>query len=230
MSSQALPHGPFRVALTFDAEHPDRAHRPRRNDVTGQILDVLAERGATSTWFLQGRWVEAEPELARRVADEGHLVANHSFYHARLPLLTDDGLATDIRAAEDAIRAATGVDPRPWFRCPFAAGSDDPRVLGVLSRLGYRDVGADVILDDWEPDRTGPAILADALRFAGVVGDGAVILFHAWPGGTLDAMPELIDGLRERGGELVRIDELERFGAQPLADLPGEAASRRAGA
>jgi peptidoglycan/xylan/chitin deacetylase (PgdA/CDA1 family) len=204
----------FRVALTFDAEHPDRAHRPRRTDVTDGLLDVLGERGAASTWFLQGRWVEAEPELARRVANEGHLVGNHSFYHARLPLLTDDGLATDIRAAEEVIREMTKADPRPWFRCPFAAGADDPRVLRVLARLGYRDIGADVILDDWEPDRTGPAILVDALRLAGAVGDGAVILFHAWPGGTLDALPELIDGLRERGAELVRIDELERFSGE----------------
>ena len=123
------PALPFRVALTFDAEHPDRPHRP---GVTAGLLDVLAERGVPSTWFLQGRWVEAEPVLARRVADEGHLVGNHSFYHARMPLLTDDGLATDVREAEAVIRDATGVDPRPWFRCPFSAGDDDPRVLAAL--------------------------------------------------------------------------------------------------
>jgi peptidoglycan-N-acetylglucosamine deacetylase len=207
----------FRVALTLDAEHPDRPHRP---GVTAGLLDVLADRAVPTTWFLQGRWVEAEPVLARRVATDGHLVGNHSFYHARLPLLTDAGIAADIRAAEDVIRDVAGSDPRPWFRCPFSAGSDDPRVLGVVESLGYRDIGADVVLDEWEPDRTGPAIVVDGVRETVAVGDGAVVLLHAWPPGTLDALPDLIDGLRERGATFVRIDALERF-AEPAAAAPG---------
>jgi peptidoglycan-N-acetylglucosamine deacetylase len=200
----------FRVALTFDAEHPDRPYRP---GVASDLLDVMADRGVVSTWFLQGRWVESEPVLARRVADEGHLVGNHSFYHARMPLLTIDGLATDVRAAELAIRDATDVDPRPWFRCPFFAGSDDRRVLAALTALGYRDIPADVILDDWEPDRTGAAMTADALALTPAHGDGAVVLFHSWPPGTLDALPAIIDGLRDLGATFVRVDELERFAA-----------------
>ena len=201
---------PFRVALTFDAEHPDRPHRP---GVAAGILEVLAERHVPSTWFLQGRWVESAPELARRVVADGHLVGNHSFYHARLPLLTDAGLATDVREAERVIRETTGVDPRPWFRCPFSAGADDPRILAALGALGYRDIGADVVLEDWEPARTGPAMAADALCDVPAFGDGAVVLFHAWPPGTLDALPAIIDGLREQGASFVRIDALERFAA-----------------
>jgi peptidoglycan-N-acetylglucosamine deacetylase len=202
--------GLFRVALTFDAEHPDRPHRP---GVTAGILEVLAERQVPTTWFLQGRWVESAPELARQAAADGHLIGNHSFYHARLPLLTDDGLRTDIGDAERVIRETTGIDPQPWFRCPFMAGADDARVLGVVGALGYRDIGADVVLEDWEPERTGPLLAADALRETPRVGDGAVVLFHAWPPGTLDALPAIIDGLRERGAAFVRIDVLERFGA-----------------
>ena len=218
---------PFRVALTFDAEHPDRPHRA---GVTEAILDVLAARGVTSTWFLQGRWVESEPALARRVATDGHLVGNHSFYHARLPLLTDAGLATDVEAAERVIRDMVGIDPRPWFRCPFGAGADDERVLDGLARLGYRHIGEDVVLEDWEPHRTGPLLLADALRLAPAAGDPAVILFHAWPPGTLDALPGLIDGLQAMGARFVRIDELERFASGDGAALaPDEAASLPAG-
>jgi peptidoglycan/xylan/chitin deacetylase (PgdA/CDA1 family) len=215
----------LRVALTFDAEHPDRPNRP---GVTAGILDVLAGRGVTSTWFLQGRWVEAEPELARRVATDGHLVGNHSFYHARLPMLTDIGVAADIQAAARVIRDIVGVDPRPWFRCPFGAGADDERVLGILARLGYCQIGQDVVLEDWEPHRTGPVLAADALRLAPAAGDPAVILFHAWPSGTLDALPGLIDGLRALGARFVRIDELERF-ASPVRTSAGAAASIPAG-
>ena len=209
--AEVAPGGPFRVALTFDAEHPDRPNRP---GITEGLLDVLAAREVPTTWFLQGRWVEAEPELARRVAADGHLVGNHSFYHARLPLLTSDGIRTDVRSAERVIRETTGVEPAPWFRCPFGAGAGDRRVLGILTDLGYRDIGADVILEDWEPARTGAAMAADALRDAPLHGDGAVVLFHAWPPGTLDAVPLIVDGLRALGATFVRVDELERFAAQ----------------
>lgn len=212
----------FRVALTFDAEHPDRPHRA---GVTEGILDVLAGRSVPSTWFLQGRWVESQPEVARRVAADGHLVGNHSFYHARLPLLTDIGIASDVRAAERAIRDIVGVDPRPWFRCPFGAGSNDERVLGILDELGYRNIGQDVVLEDWEPHRTGPALTADALRAAPAAGDPAVILFHAWPSGTLDALPGLIDGLRAMGARFVRIDEIERSGSAAHAPSPAAVAA-----
>jgi len=211
---------PFRVALTFDAEHPDRPHRA---GVTGGILEVLAERHVPTTWFLQGRWVESAPELARQVVADGHLVGSHSFYHARLPLLTDDGLRTDIRDSERVIHEITGVDPRPWFRCPFSAGSDDPRVLAALAGLGYRHIGEDVVLEDWEPARTGPLLAADALRETPAVGDGAVVLFHAWPPGTLDALPAIIDGLRALGAAFVRIDALERFAT---VQAPSTAAAR----
>jgi peptidoglycan/xylan/chitin deacetylase (PgdA/CDA1 family) len=218
MSGQPTPGGPFRVALTFDAEHPDRPHRP---GVTAGIIELLAERHVPSTWFVQGRWVESAPELARQVAADGHLIGNHSFYHARRPLLTDDGLRTDVSESERVIRETIGIDPRPWFRCPFSAGSDDPRVLGILGELGYRDVGADVVLEDWEPARTGPLLSADALRETPVVGDGAVVLFHAWPPGTLDALPAIIDGLRDLGASFVRVDALERFAERP-AGQPAE--------
>jgi peptidoglycan/xylan/chitin deacetylase (PgdA/CDA1 family) len=201
---------PFRVALTFDAEHPDRLHRPGIGD---RILDVLAERDVATTWFLQGRWVEAHAATARRAATDGHLIGNHSFYHARLPLLTSAGVRTDVRASERVIREVVGVDPRPWFRCPFGAGAQDSRVLGVLAGLGYHDVGWDVALEDWEPHRTGEAMAADGLRLIPGAADPAVVLLHSWPTGTLDALPALIDGLRDVGGRFVRLDELEQDAA-----------------
>jgi peptidoglycan/xylan/chitin deacetylase (PgdA/CDA1 family) len=162
----------------------------------------------TSSWFLQGRWVEAHPATARRVAADGHLVGNHTFYHARLPLLTAAGLRTDVRSAERVIRDVVGVDPRPWFRSPFAAGARDRRIQALLAQLGYREIRQDVVLDDWEPERAGAVMAADALRLVPDAGDPAVVLFHAWPPGTLEALPAIIDGLRQQGARFVRVDDL----------------------
>ena len=74
-----------RVALTIDTEHPDRPARPGNVE---RILDTLAATGTRATFFVQGRWAEAYPGLARRIAAEGHLVGNHGRAHVSLRLLS----------------------------------------------------------------------------------------------------------------------------------------------
>jgi peptidoglycan/xylan/chitin deacetylase (PgdA/CDA1 family) len=199
--------GSPRVALTFDAEHPDRPWCPPGN--AERILDALVAGGVRATFFVQGRWALAEPELAARIRDDGHLIGNHSHYHARMPLLADDGLRSDIADAQVAIETATGVDPRPWFRCPFGEGHDDPRVQAAIGEAGYRDVHWDVELEDWEPWRTGESIVADAVEGVRVHGDGAVILLHTWPGGTGDAIGPLIERLADLDVTYVTLEALE---------------------
>jgi peptidoglycan/xylan/chitin deacetylase (PgdA/CDA1 family) len=197
----------LRVALTFDAEHPDRPWCPPGN--AEQILDTLAEAGVRATFFVQGRWAESQPGTAKRIADEGHLVGHHSHYHARMPLLHDDGLRSDVLEAQAVIESITGKDPRPWFRCPFGAGSDDGRVLGLVQELGYRNVHWHVELEDWEATRTGSMIAHDAIEGVREHGDGTVVLLHTWPGGTGEGIRPMIAELRDIGSSFVSIDELE---------------------
>ena len=199
----------LRVALTFDAEHPDRSWCPPGN--IEHILDTLSEADVRATFFVQGRWAESQPETARRIAEDGHLVGHHSHYHARMPLLSDDGIRSDVLDAQAIITRITGRDPRPWFRCPFGAGADDQRVLGLLEELGYRNVHWDVELQDWESWRSGPAIAEDAV--AGVMGhgDGAIVLLHTWPGGTGEGIGRIVRELQEGGATFVPIDELEAW-------------------
>ncbi len=194
--------------MTFDAEHPDRSGCPAGN--TDRVLDVLQREAVRATVFIQGRWAEAHPATARRIAGDGHLVGHHSHYHARMPLFNDDGIVSDVTVAQQIIHSITGMDPRPWFRCPFGEGHDDPRVLRCLAALGYRDVHWDIALEDWEPWRTGAAIAADAISGVRAHGDGAVILLHTWPAGTADALGPMIAGLREIGASFVTVDQLSR--------------------
>ena len=205
MSDGAAP----RIALTFDAEHPDRPLCPPES-IT-RILDALLDASVRATFFVQGRWAESQPDTARRIARDGHVIGHHSKYHARMPLLHDDGVREDILEGREAILAATGVDPRPWFRCPFGAGHDDPRILGLLDELGYRNVFYQVVVDDWEPWRTGEDVERDAVRGALEHGDGAVVLLHTWPAPTAQAVAGIIRGLRISGADLVGIDQLERL-------------------
>jgi len=195
------------VALTFDAEHPDRPNAPP--DAAERILDALREAGVRATFFVQSRWAMANPDLARRIADDGHLVGNHSTYHARLTLLSDEGLRADVAGAGETIATITGAEPRPWFRCPFGDGRDNPRVLAALAAAGYRNVHWHVEVQDWEPWHAPEEIAGASVAGAVGHGDGAVVLLHTWPGGTAGAVPLALAAFSEAGVSFVTVDELE---------------------
>jgi peptidoglycan/xylan/chitin deacetylase (PgdA/CDA1 family) len=197
----------FRVALTFDTEHPDRPAVGPGN--ARLIVATLARAGVRATFFLQGRWVEAYPDDAAAIAMAGHLIGNHSFYHVRMPLLTDDGIATDLADAEGAIREATGADSRPWFRCPFGAGHDDPRVLAAVARTGYRHVHWTVDCEDWDPVHAPATVERAIVDQTLAAGDGAVVLLHSWPDQTAAALGPIVERLHAAGATFVTVDELE---------------------
>ena len=195
-----------RVALTFDAEHPDRELCPPGN--AQRILDTLAASGTVATFFVQGRWARSQPVLARRIADEGHLVGHHSQFHARMPLLSDDGIRADVVEGEQDIVETTGRDPRPWFRCPFGAGMDDDRVLEVLAELGYRHVGWDVDPEDWNEEHVADDVERLVLEGLSEREGNVIVLMHGWPTATAEALPMILRGLADEGVELVTVDEL----------------------
>ena len=203
----------IRVALTFDAEHADRP------DIGGteSLLTVLAAAGSRATFFLQGRWVESAPSMARAVVEAGHVVGSHGHYHARMSHLTDDGIRDDVARAEAAICEIAGVDPRPWFRCPFGDGARDPRVLAGLEAAGYRHVGWHVDGEDWQAEATAADLehrVRDGIRHAG---DGSIVLLHGWPSATPSVVERLMASANEDGVSYVGIDEL---GVAPVETVP----------
>ena len=192
----------MRIALTFDTEFPAR---PTVAGAEDRLLASLAAADVLGTFFLQGRWVRANPDQARRIADAGHLVANHSNFHAPMDGLDDELLRRDVRKAEETIREIVGVDPKPWFRCPFGAGMEDERVLGALAEVGYRHVGWDVDPEDWNEAHDAEDVARFVLEGVRARKEDTIVLLHGWPAATAEALPRILDGL---GGELVSVDAL----------------------
>jgi peptidoglycan/xylan/chitin deacetylase (PgdA/CDA1 family) len=120
---------------------------------------------------------------------------------------TDEWLRRDVREAEETIQAVAGIDPRPWFRCPFGSGMEDPRVLGLLEELGYVRVGWDVDPQDWEEGRTAEELSSRVLEGVAEL-EKAIVLMHGWPGATAEALPQLIDSLGEDGAEFVDVSSV----------------------
>jgi peptidoglycan-N-acetylglucosamine deacetylase len=190
------------VALTFD-DGPDPEFTPR-------VLDLLREKGVQAAFFCVGSRVREHPALAKQIADEGHLLGNHSDSHAMwINFSWRRRLREEISACNTAIEQAAGVKPR-LYRAPH--GFKNPALGDVLREVGMVAVG-------WQV-RGFDAVVNDAARIAQRIVDkarpGGVILLHDGAGlqgsadraATLAALPVVIDGLRARGLEIVRLDEL----------------------
>ncbi|MDX6522710.1 MAG: peptidoglycan-N-acetylglucosamine deacetylase [Gaiellales bacterium] len=195
----------IRVAITIDTEHPDHPAAPGNLEAQ---LDALEQAQARASFFVQGRWAASHPALARRIAEAGHAIGNHSKSHAPMDMLTDEGIAASLSDAEQMIEQASGVNPRPWFRCPYGDGGDDTRVLAAIERAGYRHIGWDVDTNDWEPGRSPADLIVTVLDGVSRHGDGAIVLMHSWPDVTAAVLAELVARLRGQDAQLVGVDEL----------------------
>ena len=204
----------LRVALTFDAEHPSRSQCPR--GVAEAILETLAAHRVRGTFFVEGRWASAYPDLARSIAKAGHLVGNHSNAHVRITRLSRHGLAAEIEDAQKRIEQVTGIDPRPWFRSPYGDGAADLDVLAVLAEHGYRNVLWDIAASDWEDDRTAEGIENDVVDGVLNRGDGTTVLLHAWPAPTAGALPQILERLWSAGARFLTVAELAESSSSSL--------------
>jgi len=200
-----------RVALTFDAEHPDHpATDPIQN--AERLLDLLGQREISATFFIQSSWANAYRHLAERIKGDGHLIGSHSHWHCLFPGMASDGIANDLarsRRILDAI-APTGH----WFRLPGGSGHDDRRVLKAVRGAGYRHVGWTCGGNDWEPDRTVDEVAVPIIEHVRSAEEPvAVALLHSWPDPTTGAVATILDQLGP-DIEYVRLDQVE------LEELP----------
>ena len=126
------------LALTFD-DGPNPAWTPR-------LLDILATHNVRATFFLVGRFAQAEPELVRRIAGAGHLIGNHSWSHPNLALTASSRIHDELRRTRDTLAQITG-QPVGYFRPPF--GARRPDVLDTARLMGMIPVLWNAIATDW---------------------------------------------------------------------------------
>lgn len=182
------------VALTYDAGSGA--------DGAAAILDMLQKHELKTTFFLTGKWVEKFPDLARRIADEGHEIGNHTYSHPDLTKIPDDEVLTQLKDGEEAILQATGKDPRPLFREPYGAFNEHERKLVRQSGYSY-SIYWDVDTLDWQ----FPGVDTLVSRIMKAQG-GAVVLMHMNVADTAVASDQAITMLKEKGYELVTVSKL----------------------
>lgn len=193
------------VALTFDAG-ADRGYASR-------ILDVLERAHIHATFGMTGRWAEANPDLVRRMAQDGDAFMNHTYDHqsftglsSRLAPLTAAQRTREIVRAESIIEHIAHRRARPYFRPPF--GDYDTATLPLLHRLGYR------YLVMWTVDSLGWQHLPAASiirRCLEAARPGAIILMHVGiQSQDAIALRTLIQDLHGRGYGFATVPALLR--------------------
>jgi len=191
------------VALTFD-DGPSPKWTPL-------ILDELKKGDVKATFFMLGEHVAKYPEVARRVALEGHEIENHTFTHHVLLYYKPDELVKEIKDAEKIIYDVTGVKTR-YFRPPKAWLTDPEKIQ--LQEMGYKVVLWSLNSKDWVTfdDKYMIKYIYHHVR------PGDIILFHD-SGGTFSteggdrhetvlAISRIIERLKERGYRFVTVSEL----------------------
>lgn len=195
LPSRAVPPS---VTITFD-NGPSPA--------TAAVLDVLASRDVRATFFVVGTQLERPGgrALAERARSEGHWIGNHSMTHA-VPLGDDPDPDAPAREIDEA-QALLGelAHPDRLFR-PFGGGGRlGPHLLSAaavehLEHGGYTVALWNSVPRDWErPDTWVDVAMADI-----DANDHTVLVVHDLPTGAMDALPDLLDRLDERGVEVVQ--------------------------
>ena len=183
-----------KIALTFDAG----------SDAVGiGILDVLKKHNVKATFFLTGKWVVTFPNLAKRIAEEGHDIGNHSYSHPDAVKITANAFKQDIIKAEEAIKATTGKSPQPYFRFPF--GSYNTAALKTAGAAGYPySIQWSLDTIDWKQ----PATEVIVSRIKNGASNGDIILMHIGGIHTPEAVDQVIPWLKDHGYQLVPLSIL----------------------
>lgn len=186
------------IAITFD-DGPDPVYTPR-------ILDLLKRHGDRATFFVTGQKVERFPQIAGRIAQEGHELGNHSYTHARLTRKSALAIRQEIERTEEILAGLTGQQPK-LFRPPY--GAVNKVVLEQAQARGYR-----VVLWSWTQDSNDwrdPGVAAIVRKVAGGAKPGDIVLMHDSGGNrrqTVEALAQILEQLHQRGYRFVTVSEL----------------------
>lgn len=188
-----------KVALTFD-DAPDTRFTP-------QILSILQREQVKATFFIVGWRAKAHPAIVKRIAREGHVLGNHSYYHANLAKVNQKRFEKEIQATDQIIAQLAGYSPR-LLRPPYGSIREDE--LRLAAKRGFIVVYWNVDSEDWR-GIGAQEVLHNVLNHVTV---GSIILQHSGTGrggdlsGTIDALPALIRNLKKQGYRFVTVPEL----------------------
>lgn len=187
-----------RLYLTFDEGY--------ENGYTSKILDVLAQHEVPAAFFVTGPYLKNQPELIKRMIDEGHIVGNHTVNHLNLPKQPVDTVRAELNNLSRECEELYGYKME-YMRPP--EGEYSERVLAVARDEGYKTVMWSMAYKDWDINSQKGSDYAYE-NVVPYLHDGAIILLHAVSSDNAEALGDIIDSARELGYEFYSLTDLAK--------------------
>ena len=185
--------------LTFDNGY--------ENGYTGRILDVLKEHKVPAIFFVTGHFVKDQPELVKRMVEEGHLIGNHSWSHPDMSQISNERLREELEKVQAEVGKLTSQKEMHYLRPP--RGIFNNRILAESKSLGYTSVFWSVAYRDWDPKtQKGWKYAYDNVMSQ--LHPGAVILLHSVSSDNAEALGRIIAAAKEQGYEFKSLDQMQK--------------------
>lgn len=171
------------------------------NDEIPKILNILEEKEIKITFFVTGRWALKNPELLKSIYSKGHEIGNHAYNHKMHSKISEEENYNQIKKTEEVIMNILGIRPK-YFAPP--SGDFNNTTLKVANNLGYKTILWSVDTIDWRDGSSKDIIIVRVMKKPH---KGAILLMHPKPA-TVEALPYLIDKIKEEGIEIGRVSDL----------------------
>ena len=181
------------VALSFDAAWG--------NEQTNDLLNILDKYKVKATFFLVGDWVEKYPDSVKEIDKRGHDIGNHSNTHPHMTQLSTGDMTGEIQACNEKIKKLTDKTTT-LFRAPYGDYNND--VVNSVKGCSMYCVQWDVDSLDWK-DPTSEQITKNVVN---KIKNGSIILMHNGATNTPESLPMVIEGIKEKGFEIVPISQI----------------------
>ena len=190
-----LPYSGKRIALTFD-DQGDSNH-------IHSILDTLDRFQIKATFFPKANWIRSNPDLALKLSSRGHSIGSHSVTHPYLDQLSETEIREELRESKRIIQEVMGVNT-PLIRPPF--GIYDDRVVRIAGEEGYRYI----VLWTINPRDYDMAVTVEQIVdfVIGKAANNGIVLLHMGSPQTLEALPILIQSLKDMGYTFAKVDQM----------------------
>lgn len=177
------------IYITFDAGF--------ENGNTERILDALKKHGVKATFFLVGNYFKTQPELVKRIAEEGHTIGNHTYSHPDMSKISDiQSFQTELQKNEALYRDILGSEMPKLYRPPQGKFCEEN--LKMAQQLGYSTVFWSLAYVDWYTDDQ-PTPEQAFSKLLPRIHPGAVVLLHSTSSTNAEILDELLTKWEETG-------------------------------